>query len=118
MTKNPLVLNADDNVLIAAQTLAENDIGSVPVAEDGRLLGVVTDRDIVVRAIAQNRAPADTLLKEIVSVEPKYCFEDEDIDHVAQNMDDLLIRRLPVMNRGKKLIGIVSIDDLRPRQSV
>lgn len=117
MTRDPLVLNSTETVLAAAKKLAENNIGSIPVVENDRLLGMVTDRDIVVRAIAKNKAAAKTQLKEIVSAEPKYCFEDEDTDHVVDNMNELLIRRLPVMNRDKRLVGIVSIDDLKPRHA-
>lgn len=117
MTNHPRVLNADDTVLHAAQILANDDIGSVPVADGERLVGMVTDRDIVVRCVARNLDPADTLLREVLSAGPCYCYEDEDIEHVAQNMDELLVRRLPVMNRGKRLVGIVSIEDIRPRQT-
>lgn len=117
MTNHPRVLKADDTVLEAAQILAADDIGSVPVADEDRLIGMVTDRDIVVRCVAKQLDPVDTLLREVLSPEPLYCYEDEDIEHVAQNMDDLLIRRLPVMNRQKRLVGIVSIDDIHPRLS-
>lgn len=117
MTTHPRVLDADNTVLEAAQILAADDIGSIPVADEDRLIGMVTDRDIVVRCVAKQLNPIDTLLREVLSAEPLYCYEDEDIDHVAQNMDDLLIRRLPVMNRNKQLVGIVSIDDIRPRLS-
>lgn len=116
MTNHPRVLRADDTVLHAAQTLAGDDIGAVPVADGERLIGLVTDRDIVVRCVARNMDAADTLLREVLTEGPCYCYEDEDVDHVAQNMDDLLVRRLPVMDRDKHLVGIVSIEDIRPRQ--
>jgi CBS domain-containing protein len=117
MTNHPRVLNAADTVLHAAQTLAAEDIGSLPIADGDRLIGMVTDRDIVVRCVAKNLDPADTQLRDIVSGEPRYCFEDEDADHVARNMDELLVRRLPVMNQQRRLVGIVSIEDIRPRLS-
>ena len=115
MSNHPRVLNADDTALIAAQILAQEDIGAVPVADGERLLGMVTDRDIVVRCVAKNMNPVDTLLREIVSGPPRYCYEDEEIEHVARNMDQLLVRRLPVMNRTKRLVGIISIEDIHPR---
>ncbi|HEY3699528.1 MAG TPA: CBS domain-containing protein [Spongiibacteraceae bacterium] len=117
MTNHPHVLDADDTALIAAQTLAQNDIGAVPVTDGERLIGMLTDRDIVVRVVAKNLNPADTLLNEIVSGQPRYCYEDEDTEHVASNMDELLVRRLPVVDRNKRLVGIVSIEDIRPRQA-
>lgn len=115
MSNHPKILNAADTVLLAARTLADYDIGAVPVADGDRLIGMLTDRDIVVRCVAKNLDPTATLLQEIVSEEPYYCYEDEDIEHVGRNMDELLVRRLPVMSRSKRLVGIVSIEDIRPR---
>lgn len=117
MTRQPKVVHADQTVLEAARELAERDIGMVPVEQDDRLIGVLTDRDIVTRVVAQDRDPSKTTIGSVVSGEPKYCFEDEDSEHVAKNMDELLIRRLPVMNRDKRLVGIVSIEDIRPRKA-
>lgn len=118
MTNHPRVLNANDTVLHAAQTLASDDIGSVPVADGERLIGMVTDRDIVVRCVAKDLDPGETILREIITSGACYCYEDEETDHVARNMDELRVRRLPVMDRNKRLVGIVSIEDIRPRQSV
>lgn len=117
MTRDVCLLAADRTALDAARTLAEHDIGMVPVAKDDRLIGVITDRDIVVRVVAGGRDPATTRLESVVSNDPKYCYEDEDADHVAKNMDELLVRRLPVVNREKRLVGVVSIEDIRPRKA-
>jgi CBS domain-containing protein len=116
MTRKPEVIKAGESVLSAARQLAEKDIGGLPVERDDRLIGMLTDRDIVVRVIAEQRDPAKTRVEDVVSTNPKYCFEDEDTSHVAANMDQLLVRRLPVMSRSKRLVGIVSIEDIRPRQ--
>jgi CBS domain-containing protein len=116
MTRKPEVIKAGESVLNAARQLAEKDIGGLPVERDDRLIGMLTDRDIVVRVIAEQRDPAKTRVEDVVSTNPKYCFEDEDTSHVAANMDQLLVRRLPVMSRSKRLVGIVSIEDIRPRQ--
>lgn len=116
MTVKPQVIKAGDSVQKAAEMLAQNDIGALPVEKDDRLIGMLTDRDIVVRVVAGKRDPAKTRVEEVVSAQVKYCYEDEDVEHVAENMDELLVRRLPVMSRGKRLIGIVSIDDIKPRQ--
>lgn len=117
MTPQVCMLKAERSALEAARMLREYDIGMVPVSQDDRLIGVVTDRDIVMRVVAENRNPASVRLDSIASNEPKYCFDDEDCEDVAGNMDRLLVRRLPVVNRQKQLVGIVSIEDIRPRQA-
>jgi CBS domain-containing protein len=76
-----------------------------------KLVGMITDRDIVVRALAQGKT-ADTRIDDVMSHEVKYCFEEDDLDKVARNMSDLQIRRLPVLNRDKRLVGIVSLGDI------
>jgi CBS domain-containing protein len=116
MTAKPQVIKAGDSVQKAAEMLAQNNIGALPVEKDDRLIGMLTDRDIVVRVVAGKRDPAKTRVEEVVSAQLKYCYEDEEVEHVAENMDELLVRRLPVMSRGKRLIGIVSIEDINPRQ--
>jgi CBS domain-containing protein len=116
MSRSPEVIKANATVLQAAKTLAHKDVGGLPVEQNDRLIGMLTDRDIVVRVIAEGRDPATTHVEDVVSRETKYCFEDEDVAHVASNMDKLLVRRLPVMSRDKRLVGIVSIEDIRPRK--
>ena len=116
MTAKPQVIQANESVLKAAELLARNDIGGLPVEKDDRLIGMLTDRDIVVRVVAGGRDPAKTKVLDVVSEQVKYCYEDEDVEHVAENMNQLLIRRLPVMDRDKRLVGIVSIDDIKPRK--
>ena len=117
MTNRVCLLKEQDTVLDAAKALADHDIGVIPITRDDRLCGVVTDRDIVVRVIAKGQDPASTTLESIASNETKYCYDDEDSEHVARNMDELLVRRLPVVDRNKRLVGIVSIEDLRPRKA-
>ena len=116
MTAKPQVIKASESVLKAAELLARNNIGALPVENEDKLIGMLTDRDIVVRVVAGGKDPAKTRVQDVVSDQVKYCYEDEDVEHVAQNMHQLLVRRLPVMNRDKRLVGIVSIDDIRPRQ--
>ena len=117
MSRDVCLLKSTDSALQAARLLAREDIGAVPVSKDDRIVGVVTDRDLVTRVIAENKTPAEVKLEAIASNEPKYCFDDEDADHVARNMDQLLVRRLPVVDRDKRLVGIVSIEDIRPRRA-
>ncbi|MBV8062496.1 MAG: CBS domain-containing protein [Nevskia sp.] len=116
MTRNPEVIEAGATVMEAARKLAGKEIGGLPVEQDDRLIGMLTDRDIVVRVVADGRDPDKTRVGDVVSREPKYCYEDEDVAHVASNMDQLLVRRLPVVSRDKRLVGIVSIEDIRPRK--
>ena len=85
--------------------------GLLPAGDDDRLVGMITDRDIAVRAIAEGKGPG-TPVSEVMSEDVKYCFEDEDSAHVAQNMGELQVRRLPVLNRAKRLVGILSLADL------
>jgi CBS domain-containing protein len=81
--------------------MAQLDAGALPVGEDDWLVGMITDRDIAIRAVAQGRGP-DAKVREVMSLDVKYCFEDEDLKHVAQSMADIQVRRPPVVNRDKR----------------
>jgi CBS domain-containing protein len=111
MTRDVQLTSPDETVRQAASLMKRLDTGVLPVGHDDRLVGMLTDRDIAVRAVAEGKGP-DTKIREVMSPEVKYCFEDEDVTHVAQNKADLQVRRLPVMNRDKRLVGIVSLADL------
>jgi CBS domain-containing protein len=111
MTRDVRVASPDHTLEAAARIMAEIDAGVLPVAENDRLVGMITDRDIAVRAVAQGKGP-ETRVREVMTPDVKYCFEDEPITHVAVNMGDLRIRRLPVLNREKRLVGILSVGDL------
>jgi CBS domain-containing protein len=111
MTRDVKLVTPGQTIREAAKTMAEIDAGAVPVGENDRLIGMITDRDIAIRAVAQGKGP-DTPVREVMSVEIKYCYEDEDLEHVAENMGDIKVRRLPVVNREKRLVGIVALGDL------
>jgi CBS domain-containing protein len=111
MTRNVRVAAPDMTIQEAARVMAELDAGALPVGENDRLVGMVTDRDIAVRAVAQGKGPG-TQIREVMSPEVKYCFEDEDTEHVTRNMADLQVRRLPVVNREKRLVGILALGDV------
>ena len=111
MTRDVQVVNPGQTIADAARMMADCDCGVLPVAENDRLVGMITDRDIVVRALAQGKTP-DASIKDVMSSEVKYCFDDDDVSNVARNMGDLQIRRLPVVNRDKRLVGIVSLGDI------
>lgn len=110
MTRDVTLVSPDQSIIDAAKMMAECDCGSLPVQENDRLVGMVTDRDIVVRALAQGKT--DSKVRDVMSTDIKYCFEDDDIDDVAHNMGDLQIRRLPVVDKNKRLVGIVSLGDI------
>jgi CBS domain-containing protein len=111
MTRDVRIASPDDRLEIAAKMMAEIDSGVLPVGENDRLVGMITDRDIAIRAVATGMGP-DTKVREIMSKEVKYCFEDEDLDDVTDKMGELQVRRLPVLNREKRLIGILSLGDV------
>jgi len=111
MTRDVKLVSPQQSICDAAKMMAECDAGALPVGEDDRLVGVITDRDIAIRAVAEDKGP-DTPVAEVMTKQVLYCFEDESVDHVAQNMGEQQVRRLPVLNREKRLVGIVSIGDL------
>ena len=111
MTRDVRVASPGQSIRDVAKIMDEIDAGSVPVGENDRLIGMITDRDIAVRAVAAGKGP-DTPVREVMSSDVKYCYDDEDLDHVASNMADIKVRRLPVVNREKRLVGIVSLGDL------
>jgi CBS domain-containing protein len=111
MTDDVCVVTPDQSISEAARLMAENDIGALPVGENDRLVGMITDRDIAVRAVAE-RKPPDTKVRDVMSSEVLYCFEDETLEQVARNMGDMKVRRLPVLDRDKRLVGIVSVSDV------
>jgi Predicted transcriptional regulator, contains C-terminal CBS domains len=115
MTGDVRLANPDWSIRQAAQTMADEDIGALPVGENDRLVGMVTDRDIAVRAVAQGLGP-DAKIRDVMSQEVMYCFDDEELDDAAQNMGDIKVRRLPVLNRDKRLVGIIAISDLTRRE--
>jgi len=111
MTRDVKMVNPDQSIMDAARMMADCDCGVLPVADNDRLVGMITDRDIVVRGLAEGKSN-DTRIKDVMSPDIKYCFEDDDIDDVAANMGDLQIRRLPVLSKDKRLVGIVSLGDI------
>ncbi len=111
MTRDVTLLNPNQTICVAASLMAEIDAGALPVGENDRLVGMITDRDIVIRAVAQGKS-ADTTVAEVMSKEVLYCFDTDEIDDVTRNMGKARVRRLPVVNRDKRLVGIVSLGDV------
>lgn len=111
MTASPSCCSPNDSLQDAARTMRDNDCGAVPVVEDGRVVGIVTDRDLAVRALAQGKS-ADTKVRDIITRDPCCCKADDDVHDVAKAMADNQVRRIPIIDSGGRCIGIVSQADL------
>ena len=111
MTRDVRMAHPDQSIREAALIMADIDAGIVPVGDNDRLVGMITDRDIAIRAIARGRGP-DMKIAEVMSADIKYCFEDEEVDHVMSNLANQQLRRLPVVSRDKRLVGILSLADV------
>lgn len=110
MNRNVEMARPDETLREVARRMAEQDIGYMPVGDGDRLVGAVTDRDMVVRGLADGRDGGATV-RDVMTADVKYCFEDEEVEHVVQNMGDIQLRRIPVMNRDKRLVGVLSLAD-------
>lgn len=111
MTSDVRIANPGETLQDAARTMAEIDAGILPVGENDKLVGIITDRDIAIRAVGAGCAP-DARIGDVMSREVKYCYADDDVDDILDNMAEQQLRRLPVVDRDKRLVGIVSITDL------
>jgi len=116
MTRTAQLTSPDDTLRHAAQMMKECDCGVLPVADGDRLVGMITDRDIAVRGIADGKGP-DTKVRDVMTDEVMYCFDDDGIQQVCQNMAEIQVRRLPVVSRDKRLVGIVSLSDLAKKEA-
>jgi CBS domain-containing protein len=112
MTRGVECIDPDACLQEAAQRMRDLDVGALPVCENDRLTGVITDRDITVRSVAAGRDPWNDRVRDAMTPGLVYCFEDQDVAEVARLMAGKQVRRLPVLNRDKRLVGIVSLGDL------
>ena len=116
MTKQVVRIHPEETVTVAARMLEHNNIGAMPVCgNDGRLCGMITDRDIVIRCLASGRKPDTTSVREVMTTKVYVARPDMDVSMVAGLMGREQIRRLPVMDKGK-LCGMISIGDLAERE--
>ena len=111
MTRDVRVASPEETVQKAAQTMASLDAGVLPVGENYHLIGMITDRDIAIRGIAQGKGPK-AKVRDVMTEDVKYCFDDQEVEEVTRNMADIQVRRLPVLNRDKRLVGILSLGDI------
>ena len=112
MTADVSFVEPDTSILEIARKMRDGDIGSTPVVEDERLVGMVTDRDIVVRVIAEGGDVRTKTARDAMSPGVVYCFADQTVESVLENMGDQQIRRVPVIDHDRRLVGVVSLGDL------
>ena len=102
----------DASIMEAAQLMRDLDVGPIPVCERDQILGIVTDRDLAIRAVAEGKDPNTTKVREVMTANIVWCYEDQDVEEAARVMEDKQVRRLIVLDRDKNLAGIVSLGDL------
>jgi CBS domain-containing protein len=112
MTPNVEVVHPDEPVQEAASLMRSLDVGSLPVYDGNKMHGIITDRDITIRATAEGRNPQQTKVREVMSSGLVYCFEDQSVEEAARLMEGRQIRRLPILDRNQQLVGIVALGDL------
>lgn len=117
MSTDVKLASPDDTIQKAAALMDDTDCGALPVAEGDRLVGIITDRDITLRAVAKGKTPSQCKVREVMSPTIRYIFEDETTESASQNMSTLQVRRLPVLNRQKRLVGIVALGDLATKHA-
>lgn len=111
MTPSVQLCTPQDSIRDAAEAMTALNVGLLPVTDNDRLVGMITDRDIATRGVAMGRGP-DALVRDVMTVDVKYCFEDQDLDEITRNMANIQVRRLPVLNRDKRLVGIIALGDI------
>jgi CBS domain-containing protein len=111
MSADVCVARPQDDIRHVAREMAARDVGILPVGENDKLVGMITDRDIAIRGIAQGKGP-DAKVQDVMTTDVKYCYDDQDVADITQNMGDIQVRRLPVVNRQKRLVGIITIGDI------
>ncbi|MGQ3169229.1 MAG: CBS domain-containing protein [Methylophilus sp.] len=112
MTPEVIVASPDDTLRSAAQLMAEHDLGILPICEHGELIGMLSDRDITIRAVAQGLSLDQTRINQLLGTEAKYMYDDQTVEDAARYMQRFQVRRLPVLNSEYQLVGIVSLADL------
>ena len=112
MTRKPEVVRPDATIQDAARKMDEFNIGSLPVCDGERLVGMITDRDITVRATSAGKAPGECRVQDVMTAEVDYCYEDDSVGAATERMQQRQIRRLPIVDRDGGLVGILTLDDV------
>jgi len=110
-------ITPDTTIQEAAQQMRDGDFGFLPVGENDRLIGMITDRDIAIRSTAEGKNPSEQTVRDVMTAKTYYCFDDQSVEEICDNMGEIQVRRLPVVNRDKRLVGIVSLGDLAQQAS-
>lgn len=118
MTAKFLYVESTASIQEAAKLMYDHDVGFLPIGENDRILGTITDRDIVIRVLARGKDPETTTVKEAMTPNILYCFDEDTIESVAQNMTRNKVRRMPVINSKKRLVGVVSLGDVSHKASL
>jgi CBS domain-containing protein len=111
MTTDVEVVRPEETVRDAARAMADLDVGSLPVCDGRKLVGMITDRDITIRAVAEGKS-SDTPIAEVMTDEVVWCTDTDSVDEVLQQMSDAQVRRIPVVDRDRQLVGIVALGDI------
>jgi CBS domain-containing protein len=112
MSKNVEIVGPETPLHEVAKKMQTSDCGSVLVGKDDRLLGMITDRDLALRCVAKSHDPEETTAEQVMTKEILYCYDTDSMEDVALNMSKNKVRRLPVLNKDKRLVGIVSLGDM------
>ncbi|KQT36081.1 CBS domain-containing protein [Methylophilus sp. Leaf414] len=112
MTPEVIVASPNDTLRSAARTMLEHDLGILPICENDELIGMLSDRDITIRAVARGLSLDDTRISQLLGTEARYVFDDQTVEEAAQEMKQFQIRRLPVLDRENQLVGIISLADI------
>lgn len=116
MTTDVQLCTPEDTLKDAAEAMMTLDVGLLPVTDGDRLVGMISDRDMAVRGLAMGLGP-DARVRNVMTEDVKYCFEDQELEEVTRNMGDIQVRRLPVLNRDKRLVGIIALGDIARAKS-
>ncbi len=117
MTRSIATVQRDETLLAAAQRMREMDVGSLPVLDGKAVAGIVTDRDIAVRGVAEGMVPQESLVSDVMTADVRFCRGGDSVDQVMAEMGDLKVRRLPVLDANNEIVGIVALADIATRQS-
>ena len=116
MTSEVQLCTPADTLKDAAQAMAALAVGLLPVTDNDRLVGMISDRDIAIRGIGMGRGP-EARVGDVMTAEVRYCYDDQNLDEVSAIMGDIQVRRLPVLNRDKRLVGIIALGDIALAQA-
>ena len=117
MTRSVAVVRRDETLQAAARRMREMDVGALPVTDGKALVGMVTDRDITIRGVAEGMVAQESLVSDVMTQEVRYCRADDTVEQVMAEMGDAQVRRLAVLDAGNEIVGIVALADIATRQS-